>query len=374
MISAGEASGELYGAMLSRQIKQKWPEIEIFGIGGPRMKEEGVSLLAPISHILGITEVFIHIFEIGKTFKKAKSALISRKPDVLVLIDYPDFNIALAKKARSAGIPILYYVSPQVWAWRKGRVNKIASLVNKMAVLFPFEVDYYKKTGLECEFVGHPVAEHIDIQQSKEELKKGLGIDPFKRVITILPGSRPNEINKHLSAIIEVAHKFQNNFPDIQVTVPLLSGTDLNIKIPDHIKVVYDRTVEALACSEAAAVASGTATLQTALVRTPMVVFYKVSPLTYFIGKKMSLVRFISLVNILSDKEVVKELLQEDASADNIYTELEKIINDGPYRNEMINSLDKIREIMKDRKPSVRVADMVGEIAGWESVDNAPSL
>jgi lipid-A-disaccharide synthase len=365
MISAGEASGELYGAMLSRQLKQKWPDIEIFGIGGPRMKEEGVSLLAPISHVLGITEVFNHIFEIRKTFKKAKSALISRKPDVLVLIDYPEFNIALAKKARSAGIPILYYVSPQVWAWRKGRVNKIASLVNKMAVLFPFEVDYYNNTGLECEFVGHPVTENINIRQSKEELKKGLGIDPAKRVITILPGSRPNEINKHLSTIIEVAHTFQINFPDIQVIVPLLSGTGLNIKIPDHIKVVYDRTVEALACSEAAAVASGTATLQTALVRTPMVVFYKVSPLTFFIGKRMSLVRFISLVNILSDKEVVKELLQEDASVANIYSELEKIINDEPYRNEMINSLDEIREIMKDRKPSVRVADMVGEIARW---------
>jgi len=365
MISAGEASGELYGAMLSRQLKQKWPEIEIFGIGGSRMREEGVSLVAPISHILGITEVFSHLFEIRKTFRKAKSALINRKPDVLILIDYPDFNIALAKKARSAGIPILYYVSPQVWAWRKGRTNKIASLVNKMAVLFPFEVDYYKNTGLECEFVGHPVAENMNIQQSKEELKKNLGIDPSKRIVTFLPGSRPNEITKHMSTIIEVVHKFQNNYPDIQVVVPLLSGTDLNIKIPDHIKVVYDRTVETLACSEAAAVASGTATLQTALVSTPMVVFYKVSSLTYFIGKRMSLVKFISLVNLLSDKEVVKELLQEDANADKIYAELEQIIHDEQYRNEMINSLDKIREIFKDRKPSVRVADMVGEIAQW---------
>ncbi len=365
MISAGEASGELYGALLSRQLKKNWPDIEIFGIGGPRMKEEGVSLLAPISHVLGISEVLNHLFEIKRTFRKATSALINRKPDVLVLIDYPDFNIALAKKARSLGIPILYYVSPQVWAWRKGRVKKIASLVHTMAVLFPFEVDYYKHTGLVCEFVGHPVAENINIQQSKEDIKKGLDIDPAKRVITILPGSRPNEINKHLSTIIEVAHKFQNKFPDIQVLVPLLSGTDLNIRVPDYIRIVYDRTVEALACSEAAAVASGTATLQTALVRTPMVVFYKVSPVTYFIGKRMSLVRFISLVNILSDKEVVKELLQEDASADNIYDELKRIIDDETYRNEMINGLDKIREIMKDRKPSVRVADMIGELARW---------
>ena len=167
MICAGETSGELYGALLSRELKQRWPEVQIFGIGGDQMQAEGVSLISPITHILGIVEVFTHLLHIKKTFNKARDALLFQKPDVLVLIDYPDFNIALAKKAKAAGIPILYYVSPQVWAWRSGRVKKIAALVNRMAVLFPFEVDYYKRAGLDCEFVGHPIAERMRIHGSQ---------------------------------------------------------------------------------------------------------------------------------------------------------------------------------------------------------------
>ena len=161
MISAGEASGELYGAMLCREVKKIWPDVEISGIGGPRMKEEGVSLIAPISHIMGIVEVFKHLGEIIGTYNKAKNALINNRPDLLILIDYPDFNLILAQKAKQAGIPVLYYVSPQIWAWRKGRINKITALVDKVAVLFPFEVDCYKETGLPCEFVGHPITERI---------------------------------------------------------------------------------------------------------------------------------------------------------------------------------------------------------------------
>ena len=197
MISAGEASGELYGAKLSIELKKKWPDMHIFGIGGPRMRAEGVSIIAPISGVLGIAEVFRHLFRIRQTYQKAKESLINNRPDVLVLIDYPDFNIALAKKARAAGIPILYYVSPQVWAWRSGRVKKIAAIVNKMAVLFPFEVDFYKKTGLPCEFVGHPITESLDLSMTKEDMKKHLGLFPDRKVVALLPGSRPDEINRH---------------------------------------------------------------------------------------------------------------------------------------------------------------------------------
>jgi lipid-A-disaccharide synthase len=368
MICAGESSGELYGASLSRQLKKNWPDVKIFGIGGSRMKREGVSLIAPITHILGIVEVLKHLFEIRRTFNKAKDALTVEKPDVLVLIDYPDFNIALAKKAKSAGIPILYYVSPQVWAWRSGRVKTIASLVNRMAVLLPFEVDYYKNAGLPCEFVGHPIVEKIRITGSKEQLKKDLGLDPQKNAVALLPGSRPNEILKHESIIKKVAEKIHNRFPDMQIVVPLLSGSAFAGTLPDYMSIVYDSTTEALACSEAAAVTSGTATLETAVVGTPMVVFYKISPITFFIGKALASVRFISLVNILSGKEVVKELLQDKANADTIFSELTRIIEDSPYRNSMITSLNEIREIMTGKNPSSRVASIVGEMAGWNDV------
>ena len=191
MISAGEVSGELYGALLSRAVKNKWPDTEIIGLGGNRMKAEGIQIIAPISSVLGLTEAIKHCGEVIKNYKKAKEALVKQKPDILVVIDYPDFNLALAKKAKTAGIPVLYYVSPQVWAWRAGRVKKIASRVNKIAVLFPFEVDIYRNTGLPCEFVGHPIAETIDIGLTKEELKHKLGLDPNKAVIALLPGSRP---------------------------------------------------------------------------------------------------------------------------------------------------------------------------------------
>jgi lipid-A-disaccharide synthase len=365
MISAGEASGELYGAKLSRELKIKWPDVYIFGIGGPRMRAEGVSLIAPISDVLGIVEVFRHLFRIRQTYQKAKESLINIKPDILVLIDYPDFNIALAKKARADGIPILYYVSPQVWAWRSGRVKKIASIVNKMAVLFPFEVDFYKKTGLPCEFVGHPITESLDLSMTKEDMKKHLGLFPDRKVVALLPGSRPDEINRHSSIIISVAEKIHSEFPDIQVVVPMASGTALSETPPKFIKILYNATSKVVACAEAAVVASGTATLETALAGTPMVVFYKISPLTFFMGKILTNLKFIALVNILSGREVVRELVQKDATADKIYAELSKILQDIQYRNSIISDLNKIQNMMKGKSPSSRVAEITGEIAGW---------
>jgi lipid-A-disaccharide synthase len=369
MISAGEISGELYGAMLSREIKKNWPDVEIFGIGGTRMKAEGVKIIAPISQILGIVEAIKHLLEVKKTFRKATQFLISQKPDILVLIDYPDFNIALAKKAKAIGIPILYYVSPQVWAWRRGRIKKIASLVNKVAVLFPFEVDYYKSTGLPCEFVGHPIAETININQSKEDLKHNLDLDPHKDVITLLPGSRPNEISRHQTIIREVAEKIHHEFPEVQVVIPLVSGSKLTEVFPDYVKVIYGRTTEAIACSEAAAVASGTATLETALVGTPLVVFYKISPITFYFAKLLTSVKFISLVNILSGKKVVEELLQKDANAEKIFHELKKILTNVSYREAIVSNLTKIQKMMQGKKPSSRVASIVGEIAGWNNIN-----
>ncbi|MBI4847850.1 MAG: lipid-A-disaccharide synthase [Nitrospirae bacterium] len=365
MISAGEASGELYGAMLSREVKRRWPDAEIFGIGGSRMKNEGVSLIAPVSHVVGIVEAVRHLSEIKNTLRTATEALLQKKPDVLVLIDYPDFNIALARRAKAAGIPILYYVSPQVWAWRGGRVKKIAALVNRMAVLFPFEVDYYKNTGLPCEFVGHPVAETINIPLTKEDIKKSLGLDTDKEVVTLLPGSRPGEIKRHQAIIKEIAGKIHHEFPDVQIAVPLTTESGLPEGLPDYVKIIRGRTTEAIACSEASAVASGTATLETALLGTPMVVFYKVSPVTFHLVKLFVKVKFISLVNILSGRQVVEELLQKDANPDRVFSELKKILRDQQYRDEMIASLKKIREIMQGKRPTQRVASIVGEMAGW---------
>ncbi len=365
MISAGESSGELYGALLSRELKLLWPDLDIFGIGGPRMEAEGVRLIAPMTHIIGILEAVRSIWEIKRTFRISSQAIADEKPDVLVVIDYPDFNIALAKKAKAAGIPVLYYVSPQVWVWRSGRVNKIAALVSKMAVLFPFEAAYYEKTGLPCEFVGHPVTETLHITKSKEELKKELGLDPRKEAVSLLPGSRPNEINRHQRVIREVAEKIHLEFPDMQVMVPLAEGSTLTEKFPEYVRVLSGRTKEAVACSEAAAVASGTATLETALLGIPMAVYYKTSPVTYVIGRLVTSIRFICLVNILLEKEAVREFIQHHATSDNIFSEINKILKNSAYRAGMVLDLNKVQKIMRSGKPSARVASMVGELAGW---------
>lgn len=367
MISAGEASGELYGALLSRAVKKMWPDTEIIGIGGNRMKKEGVHLIAPISSAIGLSETVRHWSQIIGSFNKAKQALIKQRPDILVLIDYPDFNIALAKKAKSAGIPVLYYVSPQVWAWRAGRVKKIASFVNKIAVLFPFEVDIYRKTGLACEFVGHPIAETVDISHTKKELKENLGLDSNKKVLALLPGSRPAEIRQHEQLIIELAEKIHNEFSEMQIIVPLVSGTAITCTLPEYIRVINDRTSEVVACSEAIAVASGTATLEAALLGAPMVVFYKLSTLTMFFAKLLVKVKYISLVNLLSGKEVIKELVQENATSDNLFSELKKIISNNEYRQNIVSNLQKIRELMGSKTASIRVALIIGELAGWNS-------
>lgn len=367
MISAGEASGELYGALLSREAKELWPDVRIFGIGGERMESEGVDLIARNSSVIGLTDAAKHLGGLWESYKKAKNAMSYERPDILVLIDYPDFNIPLARKAKAAGIPILYYVSPQVWAWRSGRVKKIASLVDKIAVLFPFEVECYRSASVPCEFVGHPITETIEVNKTKEELKQGLGLDPGRPVISLLPGSRPAEIQRHLPIVKEVAAIIHKELPGYQIVLPLAQGTVLNEEVVDYIAVFRNRTREVIACSDASAVASGTATLETALIGTPLVVFYRTSFISYRILKFMVKVKFVCLVNLLSGKMVVRELLQGEADPKKIFSELKRIINDLPYRENMIVNLDNIREMMGGKKPSARVASIVGEIAGWSS-------
>lgn len=369
MISAGEPSGELYGALLGREIKKKWPQTEIFGVGGSHMRREGIDLIAPISNVIGFTEALKRIGEIRRTLSKAKDTLIRRRPDTLVLIDYPDFNLSLAKEARAAGIPVLYYVSPQVWAWRKGRVKKIAATVNRIALLFPFEVAIYRKAGLACEYVGHPLAELSVNTKSKEELKNLLGLDPGRPVVTLLPGSRPGEIRMHLPLILVVSGMIREEMPDVQVVIPVTPETELTDDIPEDVTVLRGRTGEALASSDAAAIASGTATLEAALLGTPMVVFYRLSLLSFLIAKLLIHVNHISLVNILAGREIVRELIQKEATPSSVFKELRRILAEGPDRWQMIVNLKKVGEVMGKKKTSRRVAEIVGEMARWNSTD-----
>ncbi len=374
MIVTGETSGELYGALLAESLKKRLHHLHLIGIGGERMKEAGVELISGIASAFGIAEAVSSINAIRETFRKATGALERHKPDVLVLIDYPDFNLKLAREAKKHNIKVLYYVSPQVWAWRKGRVKKIAALVDRMAVVLPFEEEIYRNSGLDCEFVGHPVFDEIqDTSNDKREIRKELGMEEDRPLLSLLPGSRPHELNRLLPVLLETAREFSQSFRNFQLFVPLAPNTDVQqySHIIDRLKqegVVINKgeSLKVLAASDLAVIASGTASLQAALLGVPMVVIYKLFPLTFWIGKLIVRIRHISLVNILSGREVVKELLQSDVTHQNINDELREILLNKEYKENMLKAYDNIREMFSGKRASERVAEMVVEMAGSE--------
>jgi lipid-A-disaccharide synthase len=407
MIVAGESSGELYGALLAKALKKERPDLQVIGVGGERMREAGVDLVAHISDAFGLIEAVSSFSKIKTAFNNSVRAIEKFAPAVLVLIDYPDFNLRLARIAKTLGVKILYYVSPQVWAWRKGRVRKIAALVDRMAVILPFEEKIYKNAGLSCEFVGHPILEEIAAvfesetgkmsssvgPQNREvsggavtptpelrtHFKNVLGLDSDKPLLSILPGSRPSELNRHLPLMIDVVRRIKGDAEisqgkSYQVCMPLAPNTDdqrygsyLETLRREGVEIRKGETVKILAASDVAVVTSGTATLQTAFLGVPMVVVYKLSPLTYHLGKRIIKVKHISLVNILSGGEVVVELIQQRANPQEIVGELKNIIFDASRRDGMLRAFEKIKERYAGKAASQRVAEMVikmGELPG----------
>lgn len=393
MIITGESSGELYGALLAKELIKKSDNIQLVGIGGKRMKEAGVELISEISDAFGLIEALKSLKKLRRAYNNSLSTIKTRKPDILVLIDYPDFNLKLAKEAKKLGIKILYYVSPQVWAWRKGRVKKIAELVDMIAVLLPFEEKIYEDAGVRCEFVGHPVMEEIEevsnLYFKKNEsppfsinagfrnfFKISIGAQTDSQLIALLPGSRPHELERLLPLMLDIVKKIKSDKEissgnKLQFCMPLAPNTDenkysllLNELRNENVLISKGNSVKVLAASDIAVVASGTATLQTALLEVPMIVVYKLSPVTFFLGRIIIKVSHISLVNILSgNKTIVKELLQNSANPLEVLKEIKRIIYDSAYRNEMLNNLRKIKSLFENKKPSERVAEIVMELA-----------
>ena len=374
MIVAGETSGELYGALLAGSLRKRVPGIRIIGVGGERMQQAGVEIISRISSAFGLAEAISSIKAIKKTFGSAVAALQTFKPEVLVLIDYPDFNLKLAEEAKKNHIKVLYYVSPQVWAWRKKRVTKIARLVDRMAVVLPFEEEIYKAVGLPCEFVGHPVFDEIkNLEPGKDSLKSELGLERGRPLLSLLPGSRPHELKKLLPLMLDVVREFRKEYGNYQFCMPLAPNTErekhrlmLAMIEQEGVLVSKGESLKTLAASEVAVIASGTATLQAALLGIPLVVVYKLFPATYWIGKQIVKVKHVSLVNLLAGREVVKELLQSEATVGNIMHELGKILAGESHAKNMLDAYAGIRSIFSSKNASERVADMVEEMAGWK--------
>jgi lipid-A-disaccharide synthase len=370
MIMSGEASGDLHGANLAREIWKQDPAIAIYGVGSKQMKEAGVHMLADASEIsvVGITAVLTHIRAIYGVYATLKQFLRQERPDLLILIDFPDFNIILGKAAQKFGIPVLYYISPQVWVWRKGRIKTIARLVKAMIVVFPFEVPLYEKEGVDVRFVGHPLMDVVRSDHTPDQAKGILGLDAARRTIALLPGSRKSEIIHLLPDMLAAAKILMSRFPDLQFILPVAPTLDQEFVrsfvsqggIP--IRMVEGRVYDALRASDAAIVTSGTATLETGIMAVPMVIVYRVSWLNYFILTKLARgVKNVGLVNIVAGKRIVPELIQKDSTPENMANAITALLSDPLQLQQIRTELIEVRARLGDVGASARAASVVRE-------------
>jgi lipid-A-disaccharide synthase len=363
MLIAGEASGDLHAANLVKALKKK-SDLKFIGIGSNALRKEGVRIMMDSQElaVVGITEVFSKLPHILKGIKTAKGALRRFKPDLLILIDFPDFNLLIAGIAKRMGIPVLYYISPQVWAWRSGRVNKIRRLVDHMAVILPFETDFYRKHGVSATFVGHPLLDSVQ-PLSEAIFEKIISGPP---VLGILPGSRDKEILNHLPIMLDAARQLKAHFPDMKVLVSLASSLERNFV--EQILDKYRGSLEAELVEGGAentfnqstilVAVSGTVTLEAALAGIPMVIVYRVSPLSYRLGKTLIRIKYISLINIIARRELLPELIQEKATSENIFSAVKNMLDNPGQAALLHKQLVCMRNAFGRPGASDRVADI----------------
>ncbi len=364
MIVAGEASGDLHGGNLVREMHRIDAGISFYGVGGRRMQAEGVELLADAADmaVVGLTEVVFKLAAILRVMRRLKASLASERPDLVILIDYPDFNLPLARAARKRGIKVLYYISPQVWAWRKGRIDTIRKSVDRMAVILPFEEAFYRQAGVDVTFVGHPLLDEVKTRYPRAEAIKRFGLRDEAITVAILPGSRQSEVARLLPEMLGACRILTEKLSPLQFLLPLAQTVehavvrDILRQFPLKVNVIRDEMSDVVAVSDVAIVASGTATLETALLETPMVVVYKVSALSYAIGRRFISVDHISLVNLIAGRAVVPELIQDDASPERIAAEVRELIVQRAKVREMKSALAEIRGSLGTPGASARTA------------------
>jgi lipid-A-disaccharide synthase len=363
MIVAGEASGDLHGGDLAREILALDPNCELFGIAGAQMRAAGVEAKVRIEdiHGLGLTELISTIGLSLSTMRDLRRTLRTDKPDLVILIDYAEFNLVLAGIAKRAGVPVLYYITPQVWAWRRGRIRKIVARSNRLAVVLPFEEELYAEAGPRVSFVGHPLLDRVHPAQGRAETLARHGIPPYSKLLALMPGSRRAEVRYILPPMVEAARTLASDYRLIPVIAlaPTLTLEQLAEQAQislDGMRIIQGDTYSIIAASEVAMVASGTATLETALLGCPMVIAYKVSPLTYRLGKMLITgVDFIGMPNILAGEKIVPELIQAELTARNLIRAAEPMLHDS-IRKQTIAKLNSIRGRLGAPGAAARVA------------------
>jgi lipid-A-disaccharide synthase len=366
LISCGEPSGEFYGAELVAALRQRIPDLEAFGLGGDRLAALDVRLLAHLKDlaVVGLVEVLSHLRRLKGLFDSVVAEAERLRPDAAVLIDYPDFNLRLARKLKKLGIPVVYYVSPQLWAWRRGRIRDVKRDVTKMLVIFPFEERIYREAGVPVAFVGHPLVDHVKPPADRPAVARSLGLDPQRPVIALLPGSRNKEVAFNLPPMLGAVNLLRAKRPDLQfilAAAPHLRANAFSNAITHGVGVLEGVARDVLSASRAAIVASGTATVETALTRTPMVVVYRISALTYALGRRLVRLDNYAMVNLIAGRSVVRELIQRDFTPERVAEETIRLLDEGPQRAEMLRNLDEVREKLGKGGATLRAADQLME-------------
>jgi len=367
MILAGEASGDAHAAEFVEILRRQQPDMRISGMGGESMSRAGVDVFfdSSIIAVVGLVEVIRHWSDIKRAMAIVRERLEQTRPDLLVLVDYPEFNLKMARHAGSLGIPVLFYISPQVWAWRPKRIHKIGRLIDHMAVIFQFEKKYYEDAGIPVSFVGHPLVDKVKTSASAASQRARLDICPDARVVGLFPGSRQSEIRRLLPMMFATAKRMQAQDPLLRFVLPVASSLNF-AEISDQvqasgidIRVTRDEIYDVISCCDAIASCSGTVTLEIALLGVPMCVVYKVSSLSYLIMSRLITIPHISLVNIVARRPVVQEFLQAAANPETVSGELFRLLDDPEYRLRLRAGFDLVRDNLGTGNGAQNMAELV---------------
>jgi len=376
LISAGEASGELYAVGLMRALQKRVPGVEFLGVGGEGMKAAGCDVVVESRHlsVVGITEIVSHLPRLYGEFRKLIREAERRKPDAAIVIDSPAFNFKVARELHARGVPVIYYVVPQLWAWREKRIERFHKWIRKALVIFPFEEAWYRERGVDAEFVGHPLAELPPPAGTRGQYAARHSLDPKRQWLALLPGSRRTEVAMNLPEMLDAARFFRLGAGDAPTDVilpvaPTLDGEWVRELVGEVEVRLVDDAAAALAYSRGAVVASGTATVQAALAGTPFVIVYRVSPMTWRLGRGLLKVPFVGMPNLILGRKAVPELLQNDFTPENVAKELRPLLEDGPARERMVQDLKGVRQRLLAGSNALPAADRAAEAVvrtlGW---------
>jgi len=373
MISAGEASGDMHAANIVKALHKTSPEIEIYGMGSSQLRDAGADLLIDCADIavVGLVEVLVNYRKIMKALNTLRESLRNNPPDLLVLVDYQEFNFKLAESAKALGIKVLFYVSPQIWAWRQHRVHKIGKIIDMMAVILPFEEKFYLDAHVPVRFVGNPLVDKVTANKSKEACYEEYGLNPAKQIVGLFPGSRRSEINRILPIQLAAAEQLHKEKPGLQFIIPVARTLNKDIFTPqlsmhNHLNIILveDLSYNVMQCCDSIIAASGTATLEISLMGIPYCITYKVAHLSYFILKQMIKIEHLGLANIISGREIVKEFIQYNTKPGAISHEVIRTLDDEDYREMILSNLKEVREKLGKTGGTQNMAELIMEMLG----------